>query len=1092
MPDASLPAVDFDRLAAAIDSAEKAQQGPEADRKQAANLYQEARGWLEKAKEYHRKAKDFLRSRTEAPRETAAIRKKLAAKPASPRIDRSRLARKSMEELAQLVETEKADLLAREALITQLEQDPGLMKERPQAARDRLVQARQELDALQQKIQAAAAPASSLEKARRLRDRAQLEALRQEVRMLEQELLSLPARRALRDARLQQAKRRLALSESRVEQLERLLNERRMAEVERLSRSEKRTQKAVAERSPLLKKLAEANTRLGEQLAEVTARLERMTSIDNRLRGQAKEIRDTFSSTREKVEIAGLKGALGQVLLEQRQRLPDLRTLHRSMAEVRRRITEAGLEQIRLREKLEALRGGEVGIQWPAGLSEEARKRLEPEVRRLRQRQLELRRKLAKAQESYIKALTEQDLALQDLAQAVQEFDDYLAEHLLWVRNTRAFHLSDLKALGGELQRLFDARAWLAMWRDLLEMLGESPRALLLLLVLVAVSLLHRSLRRAIRATGVDAGKPGYANFTGTLKALFLSLLLALWPVLWLLFFYWLFKQLGDRSLQAHALAQAVLWVLAPFYSLLAGRALAMKGGLLQAHFRWREENLRKLRRALTHLFWVFIPASAFTVIASTVLHEGLAAVVVKLNFVVLALSLNFFIYRLFHPARGIVAGYLRQYPHGYAARLRWLWFSVAMGIPVALVGLSLLGYVYTGATILRYLMNSLWLVSALVVAQQLAESWLLLTRRRIAYQAALERRKALQQQAQGEGEGAQAEREPEEEKVNLVALSDESRRLLNALLFLAGAVGLWFIWAPLFPALSLLDKIALWHNEVVVNGEPQQVAVTLGDLLSVFAILVATVLAARNLPSLIEILLLQYLRVSPGGRYTIRTLSGYLIAGLGAVALFKAVGGSWAQIQWLVAALGVGIGFGLQEIVANFISGLIILFERPIRVGDFVTVGDTDGTVTRIRIRATTILTRDRKELLVPNKEFITGRLLNWTLSDQTTRLKLVVGVRYGADVALAEKIMLEAAREHPRVLKEPAPWINFDDFGDNALVLELRCVIDSTDQRVRTLSALRHRINQEFKAAGIEIPFPQRDVHLNADRALEVRLQP
>jgi len=268
-------------------------------------------------------------------------------------------------------------------------------------------------------------------------------------------------------------------------------------------------------------------------------------------------------------------------------------------------------------------------------------------------------------------------------------------------------------------------------------------------------------------------------------------------------------------------------------------------------------------------------------------------------------------------------------------------------------------------------------------------------------------------------------------------------------------------------------------------------VAVTLGDLLSVFAIIVLTVLAARNLPSLIEILLLQYLHISAGSRYTIRTLSGYFIAGLGVVALFNAVGGSWAQIQWLVAALGVGIGFGLQEIVANFISGLIILFERPIRVGDFVTVGDTDGTVTRIRIRATTILTRDRKELLVPNKEFITGRLLNWTLSDQTTRLKLLLGIRYGADVELAEKIMLEAAREHPRVLKEPAPWVNFHDFGDSALILELRCVIDSADYRVRVLSELRHAIDRGFRAAGMEIPFPQRDVHLDTSRPLEVQLQ-
>jgi len=1091
-PAAQPQGVDLKRVEAAIDEAKKDPELSDADRKSLLELYEETKTWLNRAQRFRQQGDAFVRARTEAPRETAAIRKELAREPPPVVLDRKRLMRKSIDELTQLVETEKAELLAREALIGELEQEPSLQKGRPEAARARLAQARQELDALQQKVQAAAAAQAPLDRARQWRDRAHLEALRQEVRMLEQELLSLPARQALRDARLQQARLRLKAAEARMEQLEKLLNERRKAEVERLSRTEEKTQRALAEENPLLRELAAGNAALGERLAKLTDRLEQLTTLDNRLREQAKEIRDTYRATREKVEVAGLKGALGQVLLEQRQQLPGLRQLNRRMAEVRQRITEASLEQIRQKEALQQLQEKGLEIHWPAGLSEQEKKRLEPEIRRLRQRRLELQRQLVKTQEDYIRALAEQDLALQALLQAVEEFDTYLAEHLLWVRNTRAFRLADLQALPAELDVLFDADAWLAMWRSLLAQLGQSPRALAMLLGLLLVTAFHGRLKRAIRATGSRAGKPGYGNFLGTMKALLLSLLMALWPVLWLLFFYWLFRQEGDRSLQAHALGRAVLWILAPFYSLLAGQVLAMKGGLLQAHFRWREENLKKLRRALAHLFWVFIPASAFTVIASDVLPEGLAAVVVKLDFVVLALSLNFFIYRVFHPVRGIVAAYLRQYPHGYAARLRWFWFSVVMGIPVVLLGLSLMGYVYTGATILRYLMNSLWLIAALVVVQQLAEFWLLLTRRRLAYQAALERRRAMQEQEEGAAPAAgEREKEAGEEKVDLVALSHESRRLLNALLFIAGAVGLWLIWAPLFPALSLLDDIALWHHSVTVEGKTELVAVTLGDALSVFAIIVLTVLAARNLPSLIEILLLQYLHISAGSRYTIRTLSGYFIAGLGVVALFNAVGGSWAQIQWLVAALGVGIGFGLQEIVANFISGLIILFERPIRVGDFVTVGDTDGTVTRIRIRATTILTRDRKELLVPNKEFITGRLLNWTLSDQTTRLKLLLGIRYGADVELAEKIMLEAAREHPRVLKEPAPWVNFHDFGDSALILELRCVIDSADYRVRVMSELRHAIDRGFRAADMEIPFPQRDVHLDTSRPLEVRLE-
>ena len=161
-------------------------------------------------------------------------------------------------------------------------------------------------------------------------------------------------------------------------------------------------------------------------------------------------------------------------------------------------------------------------------------------------------------------------------------------------------------------------------------------------------------------------------------------------------------------------------------------------------------------------------------------------------------------------------------------------------------------------------------------------------------------------------------------------------------------------------------------------------------------------------------------------------------------IVVFGLLGVTWNKVQWLAAALTFGLGFGLQEIVANFISGLIVLFERPIRIGDFVTVGDTDGLVTKIRIRATTIRNWDGKELLVPNKEFITGRLLNWSLSDQMTRVVIVAGVAYGSDVDKAMALMREAAQEHEHVLDDPAPILSFEGFGDNSLTLLLRAYIE------------------------------------------------
>jgi potassium efflux system protein len=154
------------------------------------------------------------------------------------------------------------------------------------------------------------------------------------------------------------------------------------------------------------------------------------------------------------------------------------------------------------------------------------------------------------------------------------------------------------------------------------------------------------------------------------------------------------------------------------------------------------------------------------------------------------------------------------------------------------------------------------------------------------------------------------------------------------------------------------------------------------------------------------------------------------------------------------------------------------------------VTIGTTDGVVTRIQIRATTIRTWDRQELLVPNKEFITGRLLNWSLSDQTTRVKVPVGVAYGSDVEKAMTLMGEAAAANSNVLAEPAPSIIFDAFGDNALNLVLRVFVDSQDVRMTTMTQLHQAINKSFNAAGISIAFPQRDVHLDTLKPLDVRI--
>ena len=177
---------------------------------------------------------------------------------------------------------------------------------------------------------------------------------------------------------------------------------------------------------------------------------------------------------------------------------------------------------------------------------------------------------------------------------------------------------------------------------------------------------------------------------------------------------------------------------------------------------------------------------------------------------------------------------------------------------------------------------------------------------------------------------------------------------------------------------------------------------------------------------------------------------------------------------------MGLGLGFGLQEIFANFISGLIILFERPVRVGDVVTIEGMTGVVSRIHIRATTITDGDRKELIIPNKEFITGRVLNWTLTDPINRVVIPVSVAYGSDTQRVAQMLLKLAQDHPSVLDNPPPGVALESFGDSALNFVLRCFLPNLDSRGTVINELHMAIDRAFREAGIEMPYPQYDVHV------------
>ena len=378
-------------------------------------------------------------------------------------------------------------------------------------------------------------------------------------------------------------------------------------------------------------------------------------------------------------------------------------------------------------------------------------------------------------------------------------------------------------------------------------------------------------------------------------------------------------------------------------------------------------------------------------------------------------------------------------------------------------------------------------LILAILLLNGLLMRWLFVAQRRLAIEEARKRRAAYQERAaKGEQDSGDVPPPPEETRIDISAVSAQTRQIVRGLTLLGLLVGSWVIWDDVLPAIGFLEGIELWRGAPeAVGAEGAELIVpmvTLADLLLALVVLVLTAIVSKNIPGLLDLTILQRLPLDAGSRYATSTIMRYAITIVGVVVALGMIGITWQKVQWIAAAVTVGLGFGLQEIFANFVSGLIILFERPIRVGDTVTVGEVHGTVSRIRIRSTTVTDWDRKELVVPNKEFITNRIVNWTLSDPILRLIVPVGIAYGSDTTLAEKLLLQAARENPIVLDDPAPRVVFSKFGDSALEFDLRVFVPEIDQLLKVRHEIHNAIDRAFRKAGIEIAFPQRDIHVRS----------
>lgn len=258
-----------------------------------------------------------------------------------------------------------------------------------------------------------------------------------------------------------------------------------------------------------------------------------------------------------------------------------------------------------------------------------------------------------------------------------------------------------------------------------------------------------------------------------------------------------------------------------------------------------------------------------------------------------------------------------------------------------------------------------------------------------------------------------------------------------------------------------------------------------MGTFLYVILSFIVLSFVSRRLKNLLTARIIKSTSADKGAVISIGNMTRFFIMVIGVLIIIQSAGINLSALTVLFGALGVGIGFGLQTITDNFISGIIILFEKPIKVGDRIELDDVSGNVTNISIRATTVLTNDNVSIIVPNSEFVSGRVINWSHNDRSVRFRIPVGVSYNEDPKKIKELLLEVADENPSVLKTPEPDVFFDEFADSSL--NFRLIVwtsELTDKPAPFKSELYFAIFEKFKERGVEIPFPQRDIHLRSSQ--------
>ena len=1037
------------------------------------NRYRMAISNLEMERSNDKAADEFLTARKTATEQARNIRKKLEqAKTSSSDVTLNITKKAPLTEIKQFLLLEEANLVAIKAKLSDAKEQLDNTLSRPAIVQKRLLQAKKRQGKIAGEIKVPAPKTESpLETEVRNWMLATEElAIRAEIKMLDQELLSQPMRVELLRAQVDQKMWKIKPIEERVHKLQEWVNEQHLAQAEKTEVEAQVAQQMSRGKHALVQMMAEQNVALSQDISFLAASLEDITNRKDDLNKEAERLQENYQISKQRIELFGMRQELAKAFAEQSRRLKNLAGSKEKAGLPEKQIAEINMTRIQYNDEAQALKNiPNYVANLTADLSMEISKSIEEELKDLAEKRQELLSQALNTQRTYLLVLNEIDVARGRFLEIIKIYKHFLEKYLLWVRNTSLLTPRALLTVPDQFVGLLSPANWDEAVQILKFQVSHSPILMLPLVLLAIIFWKRKWLINMLERTGKEVGNPASDRFIFTVQALSLTLMIAApWPIFMEMLGWKL--DLPESTVFTQAVSLALKMVAPAFYFLLVFRFMTIPNGFAEAHLRWSAPNLQRLRFELRWFMLVFLPILLITAISVFSDYGHLGGELGRIGIMALLITIAVIFYRLLRPRKGIVCGFLAQHPTSFLTRWHHLWFALVLVLTLFAAALTFSGYIYSSGMLFGRLYRTVGLISALVILYFLGIRWVLLVLNR----------KASSKMANNEGS-----------EIDYTTLDKESRQLISYVMVVAGIFGLWYIWLELLPALGILDNITLWYHTKMVSGVAKNLPVTLGDICLAIIILFIIVGGLKHLSTFQEIVLRQFTSMRPSVRYASITLSSYAILAIGTALVFSLLGGSWKEIQWIFAALGVGIGFGLQEIVANFICGLIILFERPIRIGDVVTIGDIDGTVSRIQIRATTITLFDKKELLVPNKEFITGRLINWSLSDPITRVTVSVEITYGSDIQKAMSLMSQTAEENKWVLKSPAPFVTIEGFVDNRLKLILRCYIDLIEHRLQTITALHEGIARKFNEAGIIIPAPQRDLYLNTPKTLDVRLK-